>query len=67
MPKYNSSTDEVECITQACPNNSEKLELDIQVNNRSWQLEKTYFHCRVNPIVDRWSPKKSILRYEEHN
>ncbi|CAF4561242.1 unnamed protein product, partial [Rotaria magnacalcarata] len=33
----------------------------VQVNNRLWQLEKTFFQCRANPIISNWSPKKSIL------
>ncbi|CAF3574252.1 unnamed protein product [Rotaria socialis] len=52
---------EVICINQACKNESEQLELSIQVNTHIWQLEKTYFQCKNDPIVLDWSPKKSIL------
>jgi hypothetical protein len=39
------------------------LELNIRVNNYSWQLEKTFFQCRANPIIFDWYPKKAIMRY----
>ncbi|UJR25877.1 hypothetical protein I4U23_007227 [Adineta vaga] len=55
------TSDEIECINQACSNNLERLELSIQVNNNSWQIEKTYFQCRTDPIISDWYPKKSIL------
>lgn len=61
--RYDYSTDEIECINQACDNDIERLELSIQVNDHSWQLEKTFFQCRANPIVFDWSPKKAIMRY----
>ncbi|CAF2137619.1 unnamed protein product [Rotaria magnacalcarata] len=59
--KHDYSTDQIECVNQACRNDSERLELMVQVNNRLWQLEKTFFQCRANPIISNWSPKKSIL------
>ncbi|CAF0881012.1 unnamed protein product [Adineta steineri] len=55
------TTDAIECINEACTNNLEKLELHIQVHDYIWQLQKTYFHCRSDPMVFDWSPKKSIL------
>ncbi|CAF0773881.1 unnamed protein product [Adineta ricciae] len=55
------TSDEIECINQACTNNSERLELSIQLNEKRWQLERTYFQCRPNPIVFDWYPKTSIL------
>jgi hypothetical protein len=58
-----SSTDEIECVNQACINDMEHLKLSIQVNDHPWQLEKTYFQCRANPIVFDWYPKKAIMRY----
>ncbi|CAF4300412.1 unnamed protein product, partial [Adineta steineri] len=61
ISKYDYSTNEVECINQACMNDKERLELNIQVNNHQWQLEKTYFQCRANPIIFDWYPKKSII------
>jgi hypothetical protein len=42
----------------------ERLELSIRVNDQPWQLEKTYFQCRANPIIFDWFPKKAIVRYE---
>ncbi|CAF1388189.1 unnamed protein product [Adineta steineri] len=61
ISKYDYSTNEIECINQACMNDKERLELNIQVNNHQWQLEKTYFQCRANPIIFDWYPKKSII------
>ncbi|CAF3033085.1 unnamed protein product [Rotaria sp. Silwood2] len=61
ISKYDYSINEIECINQACVNDKEQLELNIQVNNHSWQLEKTYFQCRANPIILDWFPKKSII------
>ncbi|CAF4667346.1 unnamed protein product [Rotaria sp. Silwood1] len=61
ISKYDYSIDEIECINQACANDREQLELNVQVNNRLWLLEKTYFQCRANPIIFNWHPKKSIL------
>ena len=60
---FRVTPNEVICINQACQNESEQLELSIQVNAQIWQLEKTYFQCKSDPIVFDWSPKKSILRY----
>jgi len=53
----------IECINQACKNDYEQLELNIQVNNQSWQIEKTFFQCRKNPVIFDWYPRKSIIRY----
>ncbi|CAF3798026.1 unnamed protein product [Adineta steineri] len=61
ISKYEYSTNEIECINQACMIDKERLELNIQVNNHQWQLEKTYFQCRANPIIFDWYPKKSII------
>ncbi|CAF4382788.1 unnamed protein product, partial [Adineta steineri] len=58
---FRITTDAIECINEACTNNLEKLELHIQVHDYIWQLQKTYFHCRSDPMVFDWSPKKSIL------
>ncbi len=63
ISRYDYSTDEIECINQACVNDNERLELNIQVNHYPWQLEKTFFQCRANPIIFDWYPKKSIMRY----
>jgi hypothetical protein len=64
MSRYDYSTDEIECVNQACASDRERLELSIQVNNQLWQLEKTYFQCRANPIIFDWVPKRAIMRYE---
>ncbi|CAF0972266.1 unnamed protein product [Rotaria sordida] len=61
ISKYDYPINEIECINQACMHDREQLELNIQVNNHSWQLEKTYFQCRANPIILNWYPKKSII------
>jgi len=63
ISRYDYSTDEIECINQACTNDMERLELSIRVNDYPWQLEKTYFQCRANPIVFDWFPKRAIMRY----
>ena len=57
---FRINQDEIECINQACTNNIE--ELSIQVHNHQWQIEKTNFQCRNNPIIYDWYPKRSILR-----
>ena len=62
ISRYDYLTDEVECINQACGSDMERLELSIRVNDHLWQLEKTYFQCRANPIVFDWFPKKAIMR-----
>jgi hypothetical protein len=59
---YRITSDVIECFNQACMTDHEQLELSIQVNNQSWQMEKTYFQCRANPMVFDWSPRKSIIR-----
>ncbi|CAF1162710.1 unnamed protein product [Adineta ricciae] len=61
ISKYDYPTDEIECINQACANDRERLELSIQVNNQAWQLEKTYFQCRANPIIFDWEPRRAIM------
>ncbi len=63
ISRYDYSTDEIECINQACTNDMERLELSIRVNDYPWQLKKTYFQCRANPIVFDWFPKRAIMRY----
>ena len=63
ISRYDYSTDEIECINQACTNDRERLELSIQVNDHLWQLEKTFFQCRANPIIFDWAPKRAIMRY----
>lgn len=56
-------SNEIVCANEACKNESDQLELRIQVNGRDWQLEKTYFQCKSDPIVLDWFPKTAILRY----
>jgi hypothetical protein len=56
------TSNEIECINEACTNNLEQLELSIQVNGYFWQIEKTYFQCRDDPMIFDWYPKKSIIR-----
>ncbi len=63
ISKYDYSTDEIECINQACGNDMERLELNIRVNDSPWQLDKTFFQCQANPIILDWFPKRSIIRY----
>lgn len=62
ISRYDYQTNEIECINQACENDREQLELKIQVNDHPWQLEKTFFQCRANPVVFDWSPKRGIIR-----
>lgn len=57
-----SGTDEIECVNQACEADNERLELSVYANDLPWQLEKTFFQCRANPIVIDWTPRKSIIR-----
>lgn len=52
----------IECINQACSMDNEQLELSIQINDQLWQIEKTIFECRSNPVIYDWSPKRSIRR-----
>jgi len=63
ISRYDYSTDEIECINQPCNNDIERLELNIRVNDYPWQLEKTFFQCRANPIILDWYPKKAMMRY----
>lgn len=52
----------IECLSQGCSNDRERLELLILVDEQPWLMEKTYFQCRANPILIDWSPKKATVR-----
>ena len=52
----------IECVNQECPTDQDQLELTIRVNDQLWQIEKTTFQCRPNPIIYDWSPRRSIRR-----
>ena len=59
-----SSLDEIFCLTQACANATERLELHVMISNHSWQIDKTFFQCQPNPMILGWSPTKSMIRSE---
>jgi hypothetical protein len=59
---YRITSGVIECINQACTTDHERLDLSVQVNGQLWQIEKTYFQCRPNPVILDWSPRKSIIR-----